>query len=181
MADDLEERRVITHVVALLGWLLLLGTLFAQAEIQVEGPNGWAAALPTWRIVDGHVLKALFGGRVVTGYHVFIFAFMFSVFHLPAVLTHTFSLRLEARILGSLMLFWVIEDVMWFAMNPAYGLGRLNAQGAPWHPHWCFGVPVDYLLFTGLASMLLPWSFRRDRSRDGTPTAALTGSVAEEP
>ena len=30
-------------------WLLAVSLLTALLEIQIEGPNGWAAKLPTWR------------------------------------------------------------------------------------------------------------------------------------
>jgi len=145
---------------ALLAWVALLAALFAHVEIQIEGPNGWAADLPTWRLATAPALQSLFGGREITGYHAFIFTFMFTAFHLPIVLTGHFSLRLEARILGCLMLFWILEDALWFALNPAYGLARLTPQAAPWHPHWAFGVPVDYLVLPVIGAALVLFSFR---------------------
>ena len=88
---------------------------------------------------------------------------MLAAFHLPVVLTGQFSLRLEGRILGSLMLFWILEDALWFAMNPAYGLARLTPQAAPWHPHWAFGVPVDYLVLPFIGVALILFSYRPPR------------------
>ena len=120
---------------------------------------GWAAGLPTWRIADAPVLRALFGGREITGYHVFVFSFMAAVFHLPFFLALRWSWRLEARVLGSLCLFWIAEDILWFVLNPAYGLARLTPTHAPWHPHWLLGVPVDYLVFPLVAVGLLGWSY----------------------
>lgn len=148
------------HPVLLLSALLALAAAFAMAEIQIEGADGWAARLPTWRM-EGEIWNDLFwGGRAVTGYHVWVFLFMAMAFHFAMVLTGRWSVRLEARALGSLMLFWVMEDAFWFAFNPAYGLGRLRPDTAPWHPHWLGGVPVDYVVFgfAGLLSIL--WSFR---------------------
>ncbi len=148
---------------ALLAWIILLAALFAQVEIQIEGPNGWAAELPTWRLTVPAPLDLLFGGREITGYHTFIFTFMFAAFHLSLVMTGQFSLRLEARILGSLMLFWIFEDALWFAFNPAYGISRLTSQAAPWHPHWALGVPVDYLILPILGAALILYSYRQPR------------------
>ena len=144
---------------ALLAWIMLLAALFAQAEIQIEGPHGWAAALPTWRLTAVPSLQFLFGGREITGYHAFVFTFMLAAFHLPLVINGHFSLQIEARILGSLMLFWILEDVLWFMMNPAYGLTRLTPQAAPWHPHWALGVPVDYLVLPVIGAALIALSF----------------------
>ena len=149
-------------------WILLLALLFAQVEIQIEGPDGWATGLPTWRIEEGGPLQQLFwGGRPLTGYHVWVFSFMAAVFHLPLLLTGRFSLRLEARVLGSLMLFWILEDFLWFVLNPAFGLARLTPDHVPWHRHWVLGMPTDYPLFLAVGSVLLWVSFRRtDKGTD---------------
>lgn len=153
-------RRRARHLLLLLAGVAALAAAFAMAEIQIEGANGWAAGLPTWRVEGGVLLDIFWGGRVLTGYHVWVFLFMALVFHLPLALTGRFRLRMEARILGSLMLFWVLEDTLWFAFNPAYGLGRLRSGSVPWHPRWLGIVPVDYVTFgvSGMALILL--SFR---------------------
>ena len=38
------------HALLLLVWVVLLALFFAMVEIQIEGTQGWASALPTWRI-----------------------------------------------------------------------------------------------------------------------------------
>ena len=157
------ETSTTRQAVLLIAWVALLATLFAQLEIQIEGAHGWAAGLPTWRVDDAPLLKLLFGGRAITGYHFFAFSFMLCVFHLPLVMGGRFSWRIEARILGSLMLFWIVEDCLWFALNPAFGLARFTPQHVPWHPHWLLGVPVDYIVYTLLAATLLFAAYRRPR------------------
>ncbi len=148
--------------VVLVLWVILLASLYAQLEIQIEGDQGWAAGLPTWRTPDNHVLNWFFGGRAVTGYHLFLFTFMAAVFHLPLAMGGRFTWWLEARILGSLMWFWLLEDLFWFALNPAFGLGRLTPAHATWHPHWLLGLPVDYIIFCILGGGLLGWSLYRE-------------------
>ena len=142
----------------LLLWVGLLGYFFAMTEIQIEGASGWAASLPTWRIEKHPLLDIFWGGRPMTGYHAWVFPFMALVFHLPLVILGRFSWRLEARCLGSLMLFWIIEDFLWFALNPAYGLARFAPPFIPWHKHWLAGVPTDYLVFTAVGLALVGWS-----------------------
>ncbi len=44
---------------------MLLGVIFAQWEIQIEGKRGWAADLPCWRKEKGWVVRLL-GGRPLT-------------------------------------------------------------------------------------------------------------------
>jgi hypothetical protein len=147
----------------LLCWVTLLGLFFAMTEIQIEGAHGWAASLPTWRIDKHPLLDIFWGGRPMTGYHAWVFPFMALAFHLPLVMLGRFSWRLEARCLGSLMLFWIIEDFLWFALNPAYGLARFAPSFIPWHKHWLWGVPIDYLVFTGVGLALLGWSYASSR------------------
>lgn len=141
--------------------LSLLAAVFAQVEIQIEGATGWAANLPTWRVENHWLLDYFWGGRPLTGYHVWVFLFMALVFHFAFFLHGRHSLRLELRVLGSLALFWILEDFLWFVLNPAFGLSRFNREYIPWHHHWLLGVPVDYWMYLALGTLLIWLSFRR--------------------
>jgi len=151
--------RRIMHPLLLLLWVVLLGYFFAMTEIQIEGPNGWAASLPTWRIEKHPLLDIFWGGRPMTGYHAWLFSFMALAFHLPLFVLGQASPRMEARCIGSLMVFWITEDFLWFVCNPAFGLARFSAPFIPWHKHWLLGMPTDYLVFSVTAVLLLTWSF----------------------
>lgn len=153
------NRRGWLHALFLFSWVALLGLFFAMTEIQIEGANGWACALPTWRIEKHWLLDIFWGGRPMTGYHAWVFPFMFLAFHLPHAVAGSFSWRMEARCLGSLMLFWIIEDFLWFALNPCYGLSKFAPQFIPWHKNWLLGMPTDYLLFAGIGISLIIASF----------------------
>jgi hypothetical protein len=153
-----------SHILLLFAFLVLLGFFFAQVEIQIEGPNGWASALPTWRIEHHPLLNIFWGGRAMTGYHLWIFSFMALVFHLPLVICRTFNWKLEARILGSVTLFWIIEDFLWFVMNPDFGLERFEPSHVPWHKCWICGMPSDYIVFTVVGVALIVLSFRERKT-----------------
>jgi hypothetical protein len=144
----------------LLAWVALLSFFFAQVEIQIEGAAGWAAALPTWRIESHWLLDLFWSGRPMTGYHAWVFPFIALVFHLPIFLHGRWSWRVEARIVASIMLFWVIEDALWFVLNPAFGWGKFSAGSIPWHKHWWMGLPVDYWISTVVGIVLFAWSYR---------------------
>ena len=153
------------HLILSLIYIGFLGFLFAMTEIQIEGSAGWAANLPTWRIEHHPLLDIFWEGKPMTGYHVWVFTFMAAVFHLPLVLNGHFSLRLETRCVGSLMLFWIVEDFLWFVLNPAFGLARLNAESVPWHKAWFLGLPGDYYVFGLLGAILVCLSFaERDKA-----------------
>jgi hypothetical protein len=147
------------HGTLLLFWVALLGLFFAMTEIQIEGADGWAYALPTWRIEKHWLLDIFWGGRPMTGYHAWLFPFMFLVFHLPHAISGTFSWRIEIRCLGALMIFWIIEDFLWFVLNPYYGMVRFAPQYVPWHKNWLLGIPTDYLLFSVIGIGLIISSF----------------------
>jgi hypothetical protein len=151
-------------MVATLGGIAVLAVMFAQVEIQIEGADGWAAKLPTWRMPPNLFLKLFWGGREMTGYHAWVFPFVALMFHYPMLHGWRWTWRLQARALAAPMLFWIIEDAMWFVMNPAFGLGRLKPGHVPWHPHWVLGLPVDYWMFSVAGLALLWWSLGEDRA-----------------
>jgi len=130
---------------AFAAYLLLCASLYALFEIQIEGKEGWAAALPTWRVDIGWA-KILYGKRPLTGFHVFGLLFVFTVVHLPyALCLCAPSWGYELRILGFVVLFWVTEDFLWFVYNPHYGIRRFKAEAIWWHrPAWWLIMPRDY-------------------------------------
>jgi hypothetical protein len=146
-----------------IAWIILLAFFFANVEIQIEGSNGWAASLPTWRVENHALLDIFWSGRPMTGYHVWVFSFMFLAFHLPVFACGKWNIFLESRILGALMIFWIVEDFLWFILNPAFGWAKFSSAFIPWHKHWVLGVPLDYLTFTVIGAALLWLSFRRQR------------------
>jgi len=152
-------KRVAIAILSTLLYIALLALFFAQVEIQIEGPTGWAANLPTWRVEQYWWLDWFWGGRPLTGYHLWVFSFMALAFHLPIALLQRWSWHIELRILGALALFWIIEDWLWFVMNPAYGLVRFSPRFVPWHKSWIGPMPTDYWMFGSIGVVLLMLSF----------------------
>ena len=143
----------------LLAFVLVLGFFFAKVEIQIEGSDGWAANLPTWRIEQHWLLTLFWGGRAMTGYHAWVFSFIGLIFHLPIFLMGKWNWKIEARVIACVMLFWVAEDFLWFVLNPAFGLSHFTPVYVTWHPHWLFGAPVDYWIALVLGTALMVYSF----------------------
>lgn len=155
--------RIPTWITALVlfAWTAFLATLFANVEIQIEGPNGWAINLPTWRIEHHWLLDVFFGGRAMTGYHAWALPTILAFFHLPMAFTCVWSWRLEARAAACFIFFWIWEDALWFICNPAFGWEKLTPAHATWHKHWLLGLPLDYWIFTVVGTALFVWSFRQ--------------------
>ncbi len=136
-----------SDAIILLIYVIFLAFFFAKVEIHIEGENGWAARLPTWRIENHPLLDFFWGGRPLTGYHVWAFSFMTLAFHLPIAVSGEISIRLEARCLGCLMLFWVLEDFLWFVLSPTYTVWQLFRGEVSWHKYMLLGLPRDYWVF----------------------------------
>jgi hypothetical protein len=124
--------------IAALAWLL------AMVEVQVEGPNGWAENLPTWRLEPAWLLR-LSNGKALTGYHLYLIGFLLSVFHLPLLFVG-FSRAVEARIVSRYLLMAVCWDFQWFLWNPVWGLRRFLTQRVYWLPRRLLRIPVEYYL-----------------------------------
>ena len=155
----------LTGLCGLLGWLVLLAFFFAKVEIHIEGEHGWAAKLPTWRIEKHWLLDVFWGGRSMTGYHAWIFSFLFLMVHLGFFIIGVWSVRLEIRALASGAAFLMIEDVLWFACNPAFGIRSFRKGRVPWHPRWVCGMPVEHwVLGVGGIALVIATFIRMGRT-----------------
>ena len=129
-------------------YVVLTAYVFARVEIEIEGPDGWAAALPTWRIKNRWT-KIFYGDRPLTGYHLWLQIFVFAMAHMPLALDiWHWSWAVELKIIGFIIVFFIVEDFLWFVVNPAYGIRRFKAEHIWWHaPTWWWCMPRDYWLF----------------------------------
>ncbi|TCV94622.1 hypothetical protein EC912_103107 [Luteibacter rhizovicinus] len=153
-------------LIATFAFTLVLAWMFANVEIQIEGGAGWATSLPTWRIERHWLLDLLWGGRAMTGYHAWVFPFIALFFHFPMVFQGRWTWRAEVRAIACVMIFWVTEDLLWFVLNPAWGLGRFNPVDVPWHKHWWGVAPTDYWVYGALGLglfVLSGWHSRQER------------------
>lgn len=127
----------------------------ALLEVQIEGPDGWAAHLPTWRL-ETRWTRRLLGARAITGYHVYAHLLILILLHAPYMLgLVTPSLGAELRILAFIVLFWVVEDFLWFVVNPGWGLRAFRRDRIPWHARsWWGFMPRDYWIFLPLGVAL---------------------------
>lgn len=142
--------------IGFLGFTLVAALLFAKLEIEIEGRHGWAEKLPTWRVEKHILLDLFFGGRPLTGYHVWAFLFVLFTFHMPFFWTAgSWSVGGELHAFGSYTLFWIVEDALWFLLNPHYGWKRFTRSHVWWHKRWLLGLPVDYWILGSLALALL--------------------------
>ena len=155
-------------------YLFILSVFIANLEIQIEGPNGWAADLPTWRITNPHYTW-VFGGRPITGYHVFLNLVLLTFFHFPLLFRKP-TLRAEVKILYSFLVISVVWDFLWFAFNPHFGIWKYRPENIPWFKNWILGVPADY--FVGLAITLVVWLVPSFLGREGALKRVLEWTIS---
>lgn len=143
-------------------YLVAAAAAFALLEIQIEGKAGWASNLPTWRL-ENRWTRLLFGARALTGYHLWVHVFVVILLHLPYGVGFVDpSWRLEARLVSFLILFWILEDYLWFVFNPDYGAAKFRREHVWWHaPAWWWIMPKEYWVFTpiGIAMYLWSWGY----------------------
>ena len=140
-------------------FILILSYGMANLEIQIEGGEGWAKNLPTWRIEKHWLLDVFFGGRAMTGYHFWMLSFVFVLFHIGILFAAEWSWLLEVRVIGGYILMWAAEDFMWFVFNPKFGIRKFKKEHIPWHPNWIAGLPVEYWVFAPLCLLLIRYSY----------------------
>jgi hypothetical protein len=140
-------------IIGFLAFMVLLGFLLALWEIQIEGKDGWAANSPGWRIEKGWLVK-IFGGRPVTGYHVFMTLFLIAMIHLPVFFV-SWSWRLESLLIGFYLGMLLLEDFLWFALNPYYGIKNFRRGKIWWHKQWLGPVPLLYWIMLVLTVLLI--------------------------
>jgi hypothetical protein len=129
-------------IIGFLVFMAFMAFLLALWEIQIEGKDGFAAKLPCWRLEKGRLVR-LTGGRPITGYHVFMVLFLIALVHLPLFFV-TWSWRLEGLLIGFFIGMLLVEDFLWFVLNPNYGIKSFRRGKIWWHARWWGPVPDFY-------------------------------------
>jgi len=122
-------------------YLIALALIHALWEVQVEGKNGWCKKLPTFRI--NVFFRKLLGGKALTGYHLYMLILFQIVFH-GRFLFESWSGDRELVTQGLFIIYFVLEDILWFIVNPHYTIKRFLQRKIEWHKRWILGLPLTY-------------------------------------
>ena len=138
-------------------YIFVMATVLALLEIQIEGANGWARNLPTWR---PHAAKwyaklymKMMSGKEMTGYHLCMFGFVFLIFNLPFFFGFPFNIENVIKLLALFFIFIAMWDFLWFVLNLHYPLKSFAVNNVN-HKQFLLGMPVDYY-FSIIASLIL--------------------------
>ncbi len=126
-------------------YILTFGLLLALLEIEIEGENGWAKALPTWR---KNKTNAIFGFlRNMTGYHLVLSIMNIFLIHIVYVGIFGWNNFMDELLIIAFYLFLTIYwDFLWFVLNPHFTWKKFRKEHIPWYTdsYWIMGFPVDY-------------------------------------
>ncbi|MFA6307874.1 MAG: hypothetical protein WCS88_01630 [Patescibacteria group bacterium] len=140
-------------------YLFILATVLAILEIQIEGKNGWAMDLPTWRPKKINlfikIYKKLMSDREVTGYHITMFIFVLLILHLPYAFGQDLNLINWLMTISLFFIFIILWDFLWFVLNPYHSLKKFNKEHIWWHKKWWIGAPLDYYWSVLLSFVIL--------------------------
>lgn len=137
-------------------YIICIFIAIAFWEAYIEGSGGWAANQVGWKLN----FKVGFMKRPIDAYHFWSWGIMIPMFLLlPFVIFgwywHYFWLIVIGWLLGT-----VIEDFVWFVVNPAFPLRNFKPGKVWWHYWIGFGkykLPEIYILYPIFA--LLIWIF----------------------
>jgi len=141
-------------------YFLILAIAYAKLEISIEGKFGYAEKLPCrkWRLKGP--LRSIIGNReYLSEYHIWMIVFLLLAFHMPLWFTGWGLLRTELFVIGLFIVFLVMEDFLWFLLNPHYGLRRFRKEEVWWHPSWILGLPSFYWTYLPLGGVIILLSF----------------------
>jgi len=140
-------------IIGLLVFMVFMAFILALWEIQIEGKDGWAAKAPCWRLETGWLMK-LTDGRPVTGYHFYMTLFIIALVHLPFFFV-SWDWQTESLILGFYVGMVLLEDILWFALNPHFGIKKFRKGKIWWHTRWLGPVPLMYYWLIIIVAVLL--------------------------
>ena len=146
-------------------FVFLFAVFFALIEIEVEGTEGWAKNLPTARNIIGHltlyhVYMILLAVLIITGFVYFQHTALCSDCTVdetpPKSIWHKTvwpALRVTFKAVFHIIAYFLIQDFLWFVLNPGYTVAKYAKTHIPWHKPWWGGIPA--FNFVGIGAMFV--------------------------
>ena len=115
-------------------FVFVYAVLFSLMEIEVEGKYGWCEKLPTPKFIGNFTI-----------YH--------CIMNMIVIITLLYAFRHNLILAIFYITAWfLIEDFMWFVLNPHYTLKHYKKENIWWHARsrWHFGIPEHNFIGVGL-------------------------------
>ena len=106
----------------------------ALLEVQIEGSNGWASNLPTWKIDLPLSVVGMWGGgeKPLTGYHSYLWLLTFGLPHFAFLFTK-WNIKKEIYLISFYIFYSTVEGILWFAVNPFWGWRSFRKENIDWY------------------------------------------------
>lgn len=133
-------------------WIILAFVSTSFWEAYIEGKHPWASRQIGWsRKISNHI--------TLTAYHFWLLITFIFLLTLPVVVTG-WNAKLFGIILSAACIGIIVEDFLWFVINPYYSLKKFNSNDAPWYPWVNLGaIELPALYLVSFAISILSWYF----------------------
>lgn len=130
-------------------WIVVTFASISFWEAYIEGHHGGASKQVGW-------VWNIFGLRL-TGYHVMLFGVTIPLFLLMPFIAYGYDGKLLVTVVIGYLIGIVVEDFLWFVVNPVYPLRDFRPEKVWWFP-WIklgkFRLPFFYPLAIVIALVL---------------------------
>ena len=145
-------------------FLFVFIVIYALIEIEIEGPDGWAKNLPTPKNFLFHL--SLYHVYMVTLAILIICAFVYYRDTKQCLeddeKSTMYKIRsVVSRILFMAVAFFLLQDFIWFVLNPSFTVSKYTSEHIQWHTSWFMGIPV--FNYVGLAFIVLAFIISPER------------------
>ena len=134
-------------------YILFVFVSIAFWEAYIEGRHGWAAKSVGWKMK-----KDLFFIKGITAYHFWSWIIMIPMFLALPLVIYGWDLKLFGVLLTGYLWGAVLEDFLWFVVNPAFPFKNYNPRKVYWHKWVKIGkleLPQGYFIYFALG--LIVW------------------------
>jgi len=127
-------------------------TLYSLLEIELEAKEGWCKNLPTPVVLGNFTL-----------YHILMNIIVIITISKVYIKDIT-NIEDVSQAIFYIAAWFLIEDFMWFVLNPFYTLSKYKEDEIWWHARrpWYFGIPEHNLI--GLGIMFICYSLSSKKS-----------------
>ncbi len=111
-------------------------------EAYSEGRNAWDKNKEGWKLKIGNYV-------VMTAYHFYLFIIMFPLLLSLPLIIYGWDTKLFGILLSAYFSGLVLQDFMWYVVNPVVQLKELNTDFANYYPRVKIGkikIPIGYFI-----------------------------------
>lgn len=133
-------------------WIMAGFISWSFWEAYIEGKNPWGKKQCGWKF-------KLTKNFTLTAYHFWLNVMFIFFLSLPVVI-YGWDWEIAGIITSAALIGFIVQDFLWYAINPHYSFKKFNPKDAGWYPWVNLGIikiPKTYII--GIVLALLSWYF----------------------